>query len=152
MTAKEVTPDVESILPEQAKLTVDGIPVEVSRLNLREFLALINIITTGMGNNIQRVDFSAPQDELVPQMLGLLVASVPRAADETISFVRVVVKATDKADAPALDAYLRNPDLEVFMDVIAKVIEQEADEMKALMGKAVSHFRRMQSLWKVTGS
>ena len=153
MTAKsEVKPDVESILPEEAQLTIAEMDVEISRLNLREFLSLMNVITTGMGHNIRNVDFSAPQDELIPQMLGLLMMAVPKAADETIDFVRLVVKAKNKTDAAALDLYLRNPDLDVFMDVIAKVIEQEAGELKELMGKAVSHFRRIQSLWKVTGN
>ena len=156
MTAKdpvniEKPVDVEAILPEVFEVEIDGIPVTINRLNLREFLALMKIISVGVGANIQTIDFNGEEGEMTGQMIALLMMAVPEAVEETIQFVKVVVKPVDPADAKQLTAKLQNPEVDVFLDVIAKVIEQEAGELRALLGKATSHFQRIQILMRVTG-
>lgn len=143
--------DVEAILPEVQELTVGGVPVEVNRLKLRGFLALMNIITTGVGQNLGSVDFSADQEEMAGNLMALVVMAVPNAVDETVDFVRVVVSPVAKNDKTAqrkLNEALEDPELDEFMDVLAAVIEQEAPEFQALLGKGKAHLQRIQSLFR----
>jgi hypothetical protein len=149
MTATTEKPvDLEAILPTLADIEVSGIPVEVNRLKLRGFLALMNIITTGVGRELGNVDFSADQDELQGNMIALLIMAVPNATDETVRFVRTVVSPKDQKDQKALSAALEDPELDDFMDILALVVEQEAPEFKALLGKAKLHLQKIQSLFR----
>ncbi|QOP66165.1 tail assembly chaperone [Arthrobacter phage DanielleIgnace] len=143
--------DLEAILPETQELIVGGVPVEVNRLKLRGFLALMNIVTTGVGQNLGTIDFSGDQEELTGNMMALLVMAVPNAVDETVDFVRVVVSPKAKNDKLAqkqLNEALQDPELDEFMDVLAAVIEQEAPEFQALLGKGKAHLQRIQSLFR----
>ncbi|AMM44295.1 tail assembly chaperone [Arthrobacter phage Kitkat] len=136
MTAETVKPvDLEAILPTLAEYEIDGIPVEIQRLKLRGFLALMNIITTGVGRELGNVDFSADQEELQGNMIALLIMAVPNATDETIRFVRTVVSPKDQKHQKQLNAALEDPELDDFMDILSLVIEQEAPEFSALLGK-----------------
>ncbi|AMM44202.1 tail assembly chaperone [Arthrobacter phage KellEzio] len=149
MTAETVkTVDLESILPTLADYEIDGVPVEIQRLKLRGFLALMNIITTGVGRELGNVDFSADEEELQGNLIALLIMAVPNATDETIRFVRTVTTAKDQKQQKKLNEALEDPELDDFMDILSLVIEQEAPEFKALLGKAKLHLQKLQSLFR----
>lgn len=144
--------DLEAIMPDPTEVVIGGIPVDVNRLKLREFLALMNIITTGVGREMGNIDFRQEGEELQGQMIGLLIMALPNAIDETVVFAKAVAVAKDPKDAKALAAAIDNPELDEFTDLLAAVVEQELPEFEALLGKAKNHFQRLQSLFRTRKS
>jgi hypothetical protein len=153
MSANDL-PDVDVIMPQTgATVTIDGIECTVNRLKSREFLALLRVVTTGLGESIAEASRELDLDDeqkLGQQLMGLLVVSIPEAVDEFLTFVRVVVTPTKPGATTVADlaAALDNPDLEVLLDVAEKVVEQEKDDLSALAGKARAAWTRIAALYQ----
>jgi hypothetical protein len=141
-------PDLDAILPDPAVLTVAGIPATVRRLQTRELMLAIRVITAGIGAGIAKVDLNAPKEELLPVIGGLLVTAIPDAPDEFLAFLRAVTDAVDKDRQQELSDVMHNPPPEVTLEIMAKVFEQEKDDFADLMGKGMQLFGFSQALYK----
>ncbi len=153
MTARTVRkPDIDVIVPDVETISVAGIECRVRRLRSREFLTLLKVITKGLGPAIQSVKLS-PDDpeELQGQLIGLFLLAVPNAIDEFAEFMFSIVEPVKSSDQPALTREMVNPDLEVLLDVLARIAEQEAGDLTVLSGKARAAISRVQMAYRNAG-
>lgn len=149
MAANEL--DALDPVPEQVKLA-SGTLVDVEALKTRQFFKLLRIITHGALPLMQdlsmfKLDPDAELGEFTGRLLAVLVMSIPDAADETIDFVRVMVRPAgliegrklNKADAErndtlwaTLDNELENPELDDLISIVEVVVKREAGDIQAL--------------------
>lgn len=149
MTANEVeTTDFDAILPEPERVEVEGIPVTVRRLKAKEFFALLRVITSGLGSNIGQLSLDGDEEEMKGQIVGLLIAAVPNAAEEFVDFLHLVIDPIDSKQTGALNRAMDNPELETVIDVLTAVAEQEAGDIAALVGKAGAALKKIQSVYQ----
>jgi hypothetical protein len=143
------TPDVEVIVPPTGKVMVDGHDCRVRRLKTREFLALVNVLTTGLGGALSDVTIDLSDEEGVARDLSaLIVLAVPRATDEFTVFLRQIVEPVDDRHRAAVATYLLdNPDVEVMLDIFEIVASQEKDDLSVLAGKAQAMWKRVAALY-----
>jgi hypothetical protein len=148
MTAEASEIDTFLQTTEPVELT-DGTKVRVHRLKTREFFGLLRILTNGGAPMLAQVDTSGMSEEqMVQLLLSLTLFSLPNAQDEAIAFVQQMVELAEepanKQDGIAararLVAYLDNPELDDLITIVEKVVEQEAEDVRAL-GK------RLRSMW-----
>lgn len=140
--------DLTEILPDPTRLTVAGIPVRVRRFQTRELMALVRVITTGMGAGITQLDLNGPKDEQLQVLFGLLITAIPEAGDEFVDLLSLIVEPVDKANKQAIADIMGNPPLDVTMDVMAVVFIQEKDDLSAIVGKARMLLGHMQALYR----
>ena len=145
--------DIETIVPEEAFVKINGIDCRVKRFRTREFLALTSILTKGLGENASRVRLSGNDDEVASELIGLVLVSLPNAVPEFIAFLQGIVEPVDKADKGKIAAYMGDdPDLDVLIDVFEAFAVQERDEIGQLTGKFRASWDRISSLYqKKTG-
>lgn len=153
---EERVPDADAILPPPARLEIDGIPVEIRRLKARELLALMQVVTFGLGPEVanMRFDAGATQEEVAGKILGMLIAAVPNAGDYFLSFVRLITDPADGDDKTraALQRSLENPEIEVVLDVLETMVLQEQEDLESLVGRVKAMFRRIQAAYGKTGA
>ena len=149
---EEPPADLDVILPEAGPLTIGDIECRVSRLKSRELLALLRVMTAGLGGSLRDVmpeidtdDPSAMQTEIMV----LLVLAIPNAVEEFLQFLRVVVSPVDEKRTADLLKHLDNPDPDVLIEVAAVVVEQEIDDLASLVGKARAALARIQSVYQM---
>lgn len=146
---QENLPDLEPIMPTERRIDVAGMPCKVRRLKTREFLSLINVLTSGLGPALTDVslDFTDP-DAVARDMSALMLLAVPNAVDEFTVFLRSVVDPIDADDRGKVAAYLMdNPDIDVLLDIFEIVASQEKDDLATLAGKAQAMWKRVGSLY-----
>jgi hypothetical protein len=139
-------PDLAAIMPDPANITLAGIPVRIRRLQTRELLLAIRILTTGMGAGLSRVDLTGSKEELTQTLIALLITAVPDAPDELIDLLTAIVEARNKEHKQDLADLMGNPPIDVTIDVITAVAAQEKDDLAALAGKARQLFGFAQTL------
>lgn len=146
----DAVPDIEPILAASTEtFAVNGIPCQVKRIKSREFLALMRVITKGLGGNVARFKFSMDDaDEAQAQILALLLMAIPNAIDEFADLLMGMVQAKDRTQQGAVMAEMQNPDVDVLMDAITVLLEQEKDDMVALVGKARASLTKIQGLYQ----
>jgi hypothetical protein len=149
----------------------DGLEVDVERLATRQFFKLLRIVTRGGVDVLQAVRLDPTQgvDVFTENLIALIIFAVPEAEDETIEFLRSMVKPKQVAipdDTPpgdvgkvaktleaqsrrALDAEFRNPGLDDLFGLIEVVIRREAPELKAL-GKRLADTLKFNQTVKAT--
>ncbi len=145
--------------PEQVKL-IDGTVVTIEDLRLRQFFKMLRIITRGSmpllsDPNFFKVD-TGDEDAFAKKLLTILVLSMPDAEDETVKFVRSMVKPYGLIERPGLnksdrerndeltarvDAALANPELEDTVSIMEKVVRREAKDMVALGKRLAAMFK-----------
>lgn len=142
-------PDLSVILPVEGTFTIpikgEDVPVTVRRLKTREFLLLMRVLTTGLGQGITqiRLDMDDP-DEMQAQMLSIFMLAVPEALEEFGEFLMAIVDPKKGDDAARVRAYMMNPDDPgVLLDVLGVLIEQEKDDLVVLGGKAQAWLARL---------
>ncbi len=138
-------------VPEQLKLS-SGTIVEIEDLKTRQFFKLLRIVTHGALPLMQdlsmfRLDPDADLGEFTGRLLAVLVMSIPDASDETIDFVRTMVKPVgliegrklNKADQErndflwaTLDHEMENPELDDLITIVEAVVKREAADIQAL--------------------
>lgn len=149
MTAKIEKPvDIEAILPNGGKVDVEGIPCTVRRLKSREFLQLVRVLTAGLGPAVTQFDLSGDEGELQGKMLAMILMAIPEAADEFGDFVFSIVDPVDKADKNDLREKLKNPEIDVLLDVLTLVTIQEAADFKGLVGKVKAAMKLVQTAYR----
>jgi hypothetical protein len=138
-----------------------GVFVEFVPLRTREFFRLLKIVTNGAGPMLLRMDFTAGDSEeaYVAKLLGLVLASVPNAEDESIEFIQSICRPVGVIDRPERDLSkgdrernealwtgfykaLQNPDIMDTVNIIEAVVRREATDMRAL-GKRVQAMLEM---------
>lgn len=139
-------PDLAVIMPDPALIDIAGMPVRIRRLQTRELLLAIRVLTVGMGAGIAAVDLSADKEELTQTVLALLITAIPDAPDELLDLLAALVEARNKDDRQALGELMGNPPIDVTMDILGAVVAQEKDDLSALVGKARQLFGFAQVL------
>jgi hypothetical protein len=152
----DIADEAETILPESdgSVELIDGFRVTVNRLRLREFLALMKVVTRGASPLMASIqlDSAADTSEFAKNFLGLLMFAIPEAEDEIIDFVRMIVvpQAGSNPDTLlAIDAAMSNPDLEDVVIILEKLVEQEASSVQSLGKRLASLFNLAQRLGQV---
>jgi hypothetical protein len=133
-------------MPDPALIDIAGMPVRIRRLQTRELLLAIRVLTVGMGAGIAAVDLSADKEELTQTVLALLITAIPDAPDELLDLLAALVEARNKDDRQALGELMGNPPIDVTMDILGAVVAQEKDDLSALVGKARQLFGFAQVL------
>lgn len=139
-------PDLAVIMPDPALIDIAGMPVRIRRLQTRELLLAIRVLTVGMGAGIAAVDLSADKEELTQTVLALLITAIPDAPDELLDLLAALVEPRNKDNRQALGELMGNPPIDVTMDILGAVVAQEKDDLSALVGKARQLFGFAQVL------
>ena len=150
-TAVEPLADLDAIDPVGTEITVAGAACVVNRLKAREFLALVRVLTVGLGDGLRAVSGSLSMDDeeaLGQELLALLLLAIPEAGEEFLAFVRTIVTPKDPRQTSEVLAALENPELDVMIEVAEKVVMQEAEDLQGLAGKAQAAWTRIASLYQ----
>lgn len=141
--------DLEAILPTPFQVKVDGMNCRVRRLKTREFLALVQVLTSGLGPALGNVKLDFSDDETIARDLSaLMLLAIPNAVDEFVFFLTSVVEPVQDADRGKVATYLQdNPDLDVMMEIFEGIAVQEKDDLVVLAGKAQAMWSRVAGLY-----
>jgi len=131
--------DLDLIVPPESSVVVAGHECRVKRLKSREFLALVGIVTRGIGPGLANIRLTG--DEAAQQLAGLLVLAIPNAVDEFIGFLMKIVEPVDPTREKDVREALVNPELELLLDLAGVIALQEKDDLQVLVGKA-------QAIWE----
>lgn len=147
--------DAEVIAGDPALLHLPGadIDVFVEKLRTRQLFKFIKIITTGAGPALADLSIGADSnaEDLTQQLLAILLISIPDAEQESIDFLRSMVKPVgliepekSKTDRQVnvekyteLFSLLDNPEPEDTIALLVKIVRDEAPNMMAL-GKQIA--------------
>lgn len=146
---EEQTPDLDVILPSGGRIEVDGIKAEVGRLKSREFLLLMRVLTAGLGEGIRHIRLSPDdEDELESELIALFMLAIPNAIEEFGEFLMAIVEPVESKDDLKLRVAMQNPDPEVLIDIFGIMVEQEKDDLSALLGKGRAWIARLQKTFQ----
>lgn len=123
-----------------------GTEVEIMPLKLRQFLKFLRILTSGASDIWGDMRLSTNDEgQFMAGLFGLAVFAIPQAENETVDFLKSMVKpaylpegADKAAQQVRLEAWgqlsveLENPELEDTLDLIQAIIEAEASDLMAL--------------------
>lgn len=134
--------ETERLDPQPIELRLaSGTEFDLEPLKLRQFLRLLRIVTRGAADVLDQaeLDFNDPQG-FVQTFLGMVLFSIPEAEEESIDFIKSMVKPkklsgdtkTDLMRIQSLADELDNPELEDTLTIIQAVIEREAEDLRAL--------------------
>lgn len=134
--------EVERLDPQPTPMVLaSGTLFDLEPLKLRQFLRLLRIVTRGAADILDstRLDLDNPE-EFVQTFLGMVLFSIPEAEEETIDFMKSMVKPRNLTGSPEKDIILvrelaqefDNPELEDTVTVVQCVIEREAEDLRAL--------------------
>jgi hypothetical protein len=126
-------------LPEKLKF-LNGTEFTVNPLRLRQFLALLRILTRSASSYLQAGGLNARDpEEFARQLMMLLLLSFPESEEETIEFVKTIVSPVlttnpeiDDKIQTETDEYLNNPELEDIVLIFQALVEHEADDLRRL--------------------
>ena len=131
MTEKK--PDLDAIVPAEGVVEIEGVKYKVKRLRLLELASLMRVVSVGAGPALAQLQDAFDGDEdMTSQVMAVLVVSLPNAIGEFVEFLNVVLVSEDGKSPEGLV----NPDLDVLLDVVGIIVEQEKDDLPALVGKA----------------
>lgn len=118
-----------------------GTEFDLEPLKLRQFLRLLRIVTRGAADVLDgaSLDFEDPQ-AFVQTFLGMVLFSIPEAEEETIDFIKSMVRPQGLTGDPkkdlikvqGLSAELDNPELEDTITIVQCIIERESEDLRAL--------------------
>ena len=148
----EKKPDLEVILPEPGKVTIDGVECTVRHLKAREFFMLMRVLTQGVGPNLMQIRFQGKTDEDMAGMVtGILLMAIPEALDDFMDLVQHLVEPVDVANRSKVKAALENPEIEELLPIVDALILNEKDNFAALLGKGRAYLARWQESLKGQG-
>jgi hypothetical protein len=138
--------EFDSILPQGGRVEIaPGLLAEVRRLKSREFLLLMRVITRGLGGGISQVRLTGSDpEEMQQELLTLLMLAVPEAIEEFGDFLLAIVEPVTEAERAKVKQAAMNPDPDKLLDVLGVLVEQEKDDLSALVGKARAWLARIQ--------
>lgn len=136
-------------------ILLSGTEFDLEPLKLRQFLRLLRIVTRGAADVLDTasLDLDNP-DAFVQTFLGMVLFSIPEAEEETVDFIKSMVRpkglvGDPKKDLPKVQALideLDNPELEDTVTIIQAVIENEAEDLRALGKRLAGMFRTAQKM------
>lgn len=89
-------PDTDTILAEPSTFTLqNGLKVEVQRIQTRQLLRLLKIISNGAGPAFSDLDLTNPDEDFASTLLVAIALALPNAEDETIEFLTSMVLPAD---------------------------------------------------------
>lgn len=146
---KEKKPDIDAIVPDEAPIVVNGIRCKVRRIKTLEFIALIRVLTAGLGSALGDVKLDFSSEETITQDLSaLMLLAIPNATEEFALLLRQMVEPIDEGDRAAVATYLLdNPDLDVLIDIFELIATQEKDDLSVLAGKLQAAWSRVVPLY-----
>lgn len=126
-------------LPEKLALK-NGMEFEMSPLRLRQFLALLRILTRGATPILASGGLSSRDGEdFARQLLMLLMFAIPESEEETVEFVKTLAKPKltgnpqiDEEIKNDFDAALDDPELEDIVLILQALVENEAEDLRSL--------------------
>lgn len=141
----EPSEDVERLLPDPNEpfALEDGTMVVARHLKLREFLAMLKIVTRGASMALSQIRLDINDPNFQQTLITMFLFAIPEAPDEASEFVRAVI---DPAVPPGgwktpedsvaaethLDELMFNPDLGDLIGVIETVIRKEGPDIRRL--------------------
>lgn len=146
--------------PEETVL-LNGMHVEIEPLRLRQFLRLLRIVTRGGASMMAMINPDPESPAFAQELASILLFAIPEAEDETVAFVQTIVKPADLVEGATLTKsqrtensqkivelaeYLENPELEDLLTIIQKLIEQEAEDLRALGKRLAAMFKAAQKM------
>lgn len=151
---KDPSPDEEvgRILPDPNEpVTLEnGSKVRINPLRLREFLAMLKIVTRGAAIALGQIRLDARDEDFAQSMIAMFLFAIPEAEDEAVAFIKVMVApAEDFGDSEAeqerrvqvqdeLDTYLNSPGLDDTFTVIENIIHREGPDLRRLGKRLMS--------------
>ena len=134
--------ETDRLDPQSVEMTLEsGTEFEIAPLKLRQFLRLLRIVTRGAADLLDStsLNFDDPQ-EFLQTFVGMVLFSIPEAEEETVDFIQSMVVpkgltgniASDRVAINALMAELDNPSLDDTVTIVQKIIETEAEDLRAL--------------------
>ena len=158
-------------VPEPLKLS-SGTSVLVQDLKTRQFLKLLRILTHGAlplvsDGNIFRLDPNDEPDVFLKRLLSVVVLAIPDAEDETIEFLKSMVKPSgmiegrrlnkldferNNALSDAVNTELDNPELEDLLSLVEIIVRREAADIQALGKRLMAMFTLAQKTGQVPSS
>lgn len=145
--------------PVEMKLQ-SGTEFDLEPLKLRQFLRLLRIVTRGAADVLDttEMDFDDPTG-FVKTFVGLILFSIPDAEQETIDFIQSMVRPKDLTGNPKIDlpriqelrAELDNPELEDTITIVQVIIENEAEDLRALGKRLGSMLRVAEKMGATSG-
>jgi hypothetical protein len=140
---KVATTDADRIDPQPEHLTLStGLEVDVVPLKMRELFMLLRIVTRGGAEILSnmRLSLQMEEDEFVAQFVALIFFAVPEAIEETREFLQAMCRPSaltgnKKADAAVWEEFgaaFDNPEIEDAIDIIERIVKNEAGDILAL--------------------
>jgi len=143
--------ELDRIDPEGSVITLSsGMPVQVVRMQTRQFFRLLRVLTHGGGEAmVKMLDFDAPGKEFGQRLAMAVLFAIPDAENEAVAFVQSMClpvgtappevarrnkqqQELDDAKFTELGRALYNPPLDDTVTIIETVIRQEAEDIQAL--------------------
>jgi len=143
--------DFDVIVPPTGKVIIAGHECRVRRLKTLEVMALLRVVTAGMGEGIGSIKLSKDNSEIGAQFTALILMSVPAAPGEMIALIRRLLEPVgilSDEQRKAFDDEISNPDLETLMAVVMTIAAQEQDDMVELLGKARTMWAHLSALYR----
>lgn len=140
------TAESDALLPDPGSpfTLSDGTEVLIRQLNLREFLAMMRIITRGSAIAFNSLNIDPSSETFATDIAALFVFSVAESEHETSVFLRAMVDPIENTEENNrnLDMLLVNPPIEDVIDIINYTVAKAAPNIKSL-GK------RLGTLWQL---
>lgn len=149
--ATERLPDMDVIIGEGTRVTVNKIECTVKPVRTKAAKALINVYYAGIGPAMGqlRIDPAGGWAEIGPHLVALLMLAAPNAIDEVAAFLTIVLDAGDEDAQQQLDRYLLDdPDPVELIDAAEAVAVQEAAHLVEILGKAQAAWARVAPLYQ----
>lgn len=132
-----------------------GTEFDLEPLKLRQFLRLLRIVTRGASDVLDTatLDLEDPQS-FVQTFLGMVLFSIPEAEEETVDFLKSMVRPKNMTGSPEKDlikvrelsAELDNPELEDTITIVQCIVEREAEDLRALGKRLGAMFQTAQKM------
>lgn len=159
MSTENPETDTEVLLAEDTPLTLaSGTPIKVERLKTRATLALLRILLKGTGDILFSGRLDPSDEDFQQQLVFAVLFSIPEAPDETLSFLRLMVKPGQLRDTGRitkgdeswnedqwnqLGEELEDPELEDLIDIVVQIIKNEGPHIQALGKKLTALAKTM---------
>ena len=137
---------VQLQITDEYRQVLDVVEVTVKRLKAREFLELMSIVVRHVGDPLTRVKGNF--EEVAGQLVGYLMLVLPMATDEILHFLRGIVQPVLPEQGAMVSRALANPEPEDLLEIAGAIAEQEADDLKSLVGKWMAMQGRLGALYR----
>lgn len=126
-------------LPDKLKLK-NGLEFTVNPMRLRQFLALLRILTRGATGFLAGGGLTARDpEEFARQLMMLLLLAIPESEEETIEFVKTLTRPVltenpeiDEKIQLEFEETLNDPELEDIVLIFQKLVQNEAEDLRSL--------------------